>query len=225
MKKLTKEETKKAIKLYTEDKISMAKIGKLFNVSRPIIRRILIENDIKIYPPVKRYRGGITESSKRYYKKNKEERKAYASKWQKDNKELAREYHRKWRNKNRENYRERARNAKRKKYQTDPIFRLNENMHYGLWASLKDKHLDKAKRTFDILPYTVEEFKNHLELLFKEGMTWDNYGEWHVDHKKPICSFNFKSIEDIEFLECWSLDNLQPLWGIENAEKGCKILD
>jgi len=55
-------------------------------------------------------------------------------------------------------------------------------------------------------------------------MTWDNYGEWHVDHKLPISSFNFKSEKDPIFLECWSLDNLQPLWCIENWEKGSKIL-
>jgi hypothetical protein len=53
-------------------------------------------------------------------------------------------------------------------------------------------------------------------------MTWENYGEWHVDHIKPISSFTFETCEDEEFKICWSLDNLQPMWGIENIKKGNK---
>ena len=59
-----------------------------------------------------------------------------------------------------------------------------------------------------------------LESQFKDGMTWYNYGEWHVDHIKPISLFNFKHPTDNEFQECWSLDNLQPLWAIDNLSKG-----
>ena len=54
-------------------------------------------------------------------------------------------------------------------------------------------------------------------------MNWDNYGEWHIDHIKPISSFIFESSEDEEFKRCWSLDNLQPMWGIENIKKGNKF--
>lgn len=64
----------------------------------------------------------------------------------------------------------------------------------------------------------------HLESLFTNGMSWQNYGEWHVDHKIPISSFDFESIECEEFKKCWSLNNLQPLWGIDNLSKGSKIL-
>ena len=54
-------------------------------------------------------------------------------------------------------------------------------------------------------------------------MSWDNYGEWHVDHIKPISSFNIQEIGDNEFIECWSLNNLQPLWGDENIRKSNKL--
>jgi len=66
--------------------------------------------------------------------------------------------------------------------------------------------------------------KNHLEKQFKDGMTWDNYGDWHIDHIRPISSFNFKSYEDKEFKECWDLNNLQPLWAEENIRKHNRIL-
>ena len=55
-------------------------------------------------------------------------------------------------------------------------------------------------------------------------MTWDNYGEWHVDHIIPMSSFEFESVEDREFKICWSLKNLQPLWGLDNLIKGSKLL-
>ena len=75
-----------------------------------------------------------------------------------------------------------------------------------------------------MLGYTIEELMNHLEKQFTEGMTWDNYGEWHVDHKKPMALFGFTSTDDTGFKECWSLDNLQPLWGKDNLSKGTRYL-
>ncbi len=64
----------------------------------------------------------------------------------------------------------------------------------------------------------------HLEKQFTEGMNWDNYGEWHVDHKKPMTLFNFTSTDDHEFKLCWCLDNLQPLWELDNLSKGVRYL-
>jgi len=55
-------------------------------------------------------------------------------------------------------------------------------------------------------------------------MTWANYGEWHIDHKRPISSFNIVSVDCKEFGECWALENLQPLWADENLRKSNKQL-
>ena len=83
----------------------------------------------------------------------------------------------------------------------------------------------KNKHYFDILKYTPEDLIQHLEKQFTGNMTWENYGEWHVDHKKPITSFNFQEMGDDEFMKCWSLDNLQPLWEEENIRKSNKIFN
>jgi hypothetical protein len=64
----------------------------------------------------------------------------------------------------------------------------------------------------------------HLDAQLKDGMTWENYGEWHVDHKLPISSFTFTDMNDPEFKKCWSLENLQPLWELENLSKSNHIL-
>ncbi len=60
----------------------------------------------------------------------------------------------------------------------------------------------------------------HLEAQFIPGMTWSNYGRWHIDHRKPILEFEFKSYRDPAFQECWALANLRPLWAAENIRLG-----
>lgn len=77
----------------------------------------------------------------------------------------------------------------------------------------------------DLVDYTLEELKVHIENLFQSGMSWDNYGKygWHIDHKYPISLFNIESYNCEDFKECWSLENLQPLWAMDNWIKGAKV--
>lgn len=72
---------------------------------------------------------------------------------------------------------------------------------------------------FELLDYTLEELKEHLNPLLKPGMTWDNYdNEWHVGHIISISHFNFTSPDDEDFKKYWALSNLQPEWGKENLD-------
>ena len=73
-----------------------------------------------------------------------------------------------------------------------------------------------------LVGYTLEQLIDRIERQFQAGMTWENYGEWHIDHIRPIASFTFTKAEDVAFRECWSLDNLQPLWAKDNIKKGSK---
>lgn len=73
----------------------------------------------------------------------------------------------------------------------------------------------------DVLSYSDSQLKSHLEKQFKDGMSWDNYGEWHIDHKIPVSAFNLMCDEDIK--RCWSLKNLQPLFADENIRKSNKL--
>lgn len=83
----------------------------------------------------------------------------------------------------------------------------------------------KDGKTWELLvDYTLKDLITHLENQFTEGMGWDNYGEWHIDHIIPIDFFNITSVECEDFKKCWSLNNLQPLWGSENISKGAKII-
>jgi hypothetical protein len=137
-------------------------------------------------------------------------------------KEHRKEYLKQYREKNKEKIKEVKRTYQKEKRHTDPIYKLISNFRTAIYTVLKENKLDKYTNYFNMVGYTAEQLKSHLEVQFKEGMTWENYGEWHVDHIKPISSFTFETCEDEEFKICWSLDNLQPMWGIENIKKGNK---
>lgn len=107
----------------------------------------------------------------------------------------------------------------RKRYKNCPKTKISFSVSTRIRRSLKGG----AKGIFSHLPYTKEDLVNHLEKQFTEGMSWENYGEWHIDHIMPIASYKYESIEDEGFIECWSLSNLRPLWAKENLSKGKKI--
>ena len=87
-----------------------------------------------------------------------------------------------------------------------------------MWAALKGR---SDGRLFSRLGYTIEELVAHLEARFSEGMSWANYGRWHVDHIRPCAAFDQSDAG--EFGECWALANLQPLWARDNMKKGASL--
>ena len=109
-----------------------------------------------------------------------------------------------------------------KKRNEIPYYRITANIRGAINQSLKRRKITKHSPTFDILGYTGHELVAHLESQFKEGMSWENRDEWHIDHIRPISSFDYTSTEDESFKECWALENLQPLWASENIVKGSK---
>jgi hypothetical protein len=109
------------------------------------------------------------------------------------------------------------------KKDTDPSYRLACYTRTAVYTCLKERNISKYENTFNYLPYTLEELMGHLESQFTEGMTWENYGDWHVDHIKPMNSFIMESPTDDSFQECWGIKNLQPLWAEENLSKGSRV--
>ena len=109
-----------------------------------------------------------------------------------------------------------------KKRQEIPFYRVSTNIRSAVNTSLKRRKITKHSPTFDALGYTGHDLVAHLESQFKEGMSWENRSEWHIDHIRPIASFDYSSTDDESFKECWALENLQPLWASENISKGTK---
>jgi len=79
----------------------------------------------------------------------------------------------------------------------------------------------KSAPTESLVGCTMEELKDYIESKFREGMTWDNYGEWHIDHIRPCASFDLSV--DTEQAKCFHFSNMQPLWAGDNIRKGSKL--
>jgi len=122
---------------------------------------------------------------------------------------------------NKESVREQRRCRNRERYRSDPFFRLRQRMATNVGKSLIGQK--GGRRWESLVGYTMEELRVHIESLFDFGMTWDNYGDWHIDHIIPLASFRPVSVENPAFLKAWSLKNLQPLWAIENFRKGARV--
>ena len=108
-----------------------------------------------------------------------------------------------------------------KKASLNPVYKLNSNISRSLWGVLKGEKKNRHWET--LVNFTLNELKHHLENKFQPGMSWGNYGEWHIDHKIPIAAHNFTKPEHEDFKKCWALDNLQPMWALDNILKGTKI--
>lgn len=221
---IPEKEVEEIIRLYVDDNIGTPTLSKMFNYHKSIINRTLKENNVVLDTQGRRYLGGKKASDTKYYKKNKEQILERSSKWSKENRDHLRVYHTKWRVENRETLRKKRNQYEKNKKNSDPQYKLSCYTRTAIYTCLKERNVSKYKSTFDHLPYTLEELMIHLSKQFSNGMTWENYGEWHVDHIQPMSMFNITSPDCEDFQECWSLNNLRPLWGEENLSKGNKVI-
>jgi hypothetical protein len=221
---LTESQVSEIIKLYTEDLLGSPTISEKLKIHKTIILNTLRDNGIVLGPSGRRNIGGKKISDKKWREKNKDNVREYVKTWNEKNKEHRKQYLKEYREKNIDSIRKTKRDYERNRKSSDPLYKLISNFRTAICQVLKESNVNKNKHYFDILQYTPEELIIHLESQFKDTMSWDNYGIWHVDHKLPITSFNIVEMGDNEFMKCWSLDNLQPMWGDENIRKSNKIL-
>lgn len=130
--------------------------------------------------------------------------------------ERIKKYGKIYRKKNSEKIKLRRNRWFKEKTETDPLFKLSRNLRKRIYRFLKQK----TKSSSEIIGIDVFELKKYLELKFEKGMTWENYGVWHVDHIIPLSSAKSES----ELYELCHYTNLQPLWGRDNILKSNKIL-
>lgn len=147
------------------------------------------------------------------YRANKDERLAKQKIYVAANRERRNHKSREWNKRNPEKRRE----IERKRYEKN---RALCNLRSRMYKALKG--YTKGAST---LPLTgvesIEQLKAYIESKFQPGMSWDNYGLWHIDHIKPCSAFDF-SITEQQF-ECFHYTNLQPLWKLDNLKKGSTL--
>lgn len=115
------------------------------------------------------------------------------------------------------------------RYRNDPAFKLKFSIGSRVREGLKKSKGKKLDSTWDHLPYTPQELREHLEKQFEPWMNWDNHGMgegcWQIDHIYPHSKLPYDSLDHPNFQKCWALENLQPLCAIKNMKKGNKVLD
>ena len=140
-----------------------------------------------------------------YYEKNKEHLLYKSKKYTTKNYKKVLDYQKKY---------------KQEKYYRDPIFKMMVCVRARVNSFLKEKNIKKNNKTFEIVGCSPQSLKEHLEKLFVDGMTWDNQGKWHIDHKIPLASAKTEE----ELYKLCHYTNLQPLWAEDNMKKGSKLI-
>lgn len=174
------------------------------------------------------------ENSRNYYQKNKKRIKRKAKDWKLENKERSKALAKQHYDKNKEKYKEKAREwsksniEKRREISRNYWKRLrgerpevysvvtcSRKMIGRVMASTGKK---KRGKTFDLLGYNKQQFIERIESQFTDGMTWENYGDWHIDHIIPISELVACGVKEPSKINC--LSNLRPLWAKDNLKKG-----
>lgn len=185
---------------------------------------------------IQKYQSICKECVSEYDKNNKRNRNNYYKEYYDKNKEKILEYKKDYHINNREDILEKKRNYRK---QEDVIlrnieyFKNNSNKiriaqsvyrrkypHIVAWRRMLYRTLEylgreKQNSTIEELGYSATELKEHIESLWVDGMSWKNYGEWEIDHIKPLTKFDLESHPS----EVNALSNLQPLWKEDNIKK------
>ena len=122
-----------------------------------------------------------------------------------------------------EAYRKRRRERKKARVHADPAFRLACNLRSRVANAIRRKQVRKPRdgSITEGLGCTYRELRTYLETKFAPGMTWGNYGEWHVDHVIPLSRTTLQDTD--QFAKAVHYTNLQPLWAKDNIAKSDRL--
>ena len=154
----------------------------------------------------------------RYSNRSEEEKDRHSIRkkaWTQNNLEKCREASKRWRHLNKEKCYESNKKSKRRQYHNNLTVRIKMSLRTRLYQALKG--MTKHESATKLLGCAIEEFKHYIQQMFTEGMSWENHGEWHLDHIKPCASFNL--LDENERKICFHYTNFQPLWAMENILK------
>ena len=161
----------------------------------------------------------LSNRNKEYYEKNKDRIKSMVSEYQQVHPEKRKE----WLTNNVDKRRKYNREYTRVRIR-DPRVKLQMTARRNIRRALtyiKKGDLGISSK-LELLGCDLEYFKEWIEDQFEDGMTWENHGEWHLDHVKPLASFDLTDPEQVE--EASIFFNFQPLWAEDNLKKGAKII-
>jgi hypothetical protein len=159
----------------------------------------------------------ILARQKAYVQANRGRKSATDRLYRQAHKEETRAYQREYKIRNREKLNEKQ----RERYRNKPHFRIAALLRNRLNFVLNGKR--RAQSLLDLLGCSAQEARRYIESQFLPGMSWDNHGKWHIDHRKPLKGPGVDLTDPAQLAELCHYTNLQPLWGPENIRKSNRM--
>jgi hypothetical protein len=160
---------------------------------------VKVVTDSEEFKKKRRSRLAVKRPIRKRTQKGIETKKVYDVVYREQNSDKIRNYKKNWEIKNKDK----------------PEFKLKRNLRRRIHHALKGKN--KSKRTMELIGCSVDFFKSHIECLFQDGMSWENYGMWHLDHIKECFRFDLSDPKQQE--ECFHYTNQRPLWATDNVSR------
>jgi hypothetical protein len=154
----------------------------------------------------------LAKKKRDYRALNPDKVRATKNEWAKRNPESVAATHKRWRRSDAGKASRRASSARLRS--TRPWIAASRGVISSLIARVGRRPNGRGR---DHVRYTHEQFKQRIELNFKPGMSWENHGEWHIDHIKPVIAFIRQGVTDTAVIN--SLCNLRPEWAKDNLRK------
>jgi hypothetical protein len=180
-------------------------------------------NKNKIYLQKKNYQSinkySISERKKKYFENNKGKISQRQRLYRILNEEKIRKRNRRYYLNNRDKIKTNRKEYEKYKRRIDVNYKISGNLRSRLYKAIKN--FCKSGSAVKDLGCSLSEFKSHITSKFQSGMTWVNYGKWHLDHIIPLSSFNLS--DRVQLLKACHYTNYQPLWPADNLMKSNKV--
>ena len=158
---------------------------------------------------------------KDYHREHARKRYQEDAAWREHRKKYNRDYAKKCSDEVKQKINETRNSYRREREEADVNYRLRRTLPARIKQAIKHSKNEKCASSIELLGCSINQVRKHLEAQFQAGMTWDNHGDWHIDHIKPCAAFDLA--DERQQRECFHYSNLQPLWAQDNLRKGAKV--
>lgn len=157
------------------------------------------------------------EAAQRIRDRNRERSKRRRESAEYNAQQLARK--KKWRAENKDRYLAVSRAYDARQLAENLQRRISKNLRHRLSKAMMGK--TRGVSAVRDLGMTIEDFRLYIASRFLPGMSWGNYGSWHLDHVKPLAAFDLT--DEAQARAACHYSNLQPLWALDNQRKWCSV--
>ena len=139
-------------------------------------------------------------------------------------------WHRAYYTNNREGIRRMQKEYRRRNLKRDNLARVikrRTNVQFALRCRIRNRvrkiilrlgAFSSRSHYIELLGCSLSDLASHIESKFLPGMSWDNRNLWHLDHIRPLKTFDLS--DPTQLAVACHFTNLQPLRAADNLRKG-----